>query len=307
MASATPSADGGQSAVPGVLLVVSALAVFSIQDVFIKLLGEDYSVLQIVFIRTLVALPIVLGITAGTIGLRGLRTERLGLNLLRGACMMGSYTSFYIALVALPLADAVAIAFTAPLFITALAVPILKEPVGIRRWTAIGIGFGGAMLMIQPGFGNFHPTMLLALLSALFYALATMVTRRLGRGEPGPRITFYTMLVFLVASGAIAPWGWVPLTDRALLMMGACGVIAGFGHFFLAQAYRLAPATIVAPFEYSALIWAVLLGWLVWQTLPGPAMAAGMALIVGSGLYVLYRERKVRPRPIVARRPRAPM
>lgn len=306
MASASSAASGGQSAIGGVLLVVSAIAIFSIQDVFIKLLGEDYTVLQIVFVRTLVAFPIVTGICAGTIGLKGLRTERLGLNLARGGLMVLSYITFYTALVALPLADAVAIAFTAPLFITALAVPILKEPVGIRRWSAIGVGFGGALLMIQPGFGAFHPTMLLALLSALCYALATMVTRRLGRDEPGPRVAFYTMLVFLVASGALAPWGWVPLTDRALLMMGACGVIAGFGHFFLAQAYRIAPATVVAPFEYSALIWAVILGWLVWNTLPGQAVATGMILIVGSGLYVLYRERKVRPRPII-RRPRAPI
>jgi drug/metabolite transporter (DMT)-like permease len=301
-----PATPHTQSHLLGIVFGITAVTVMGFQDVLVKLLGGQVPVIEILFVRSLVALPLMAIIARWTAGPGALRTKRPLGHALRGLFMTGGYTSFYLAITKLPLADAVALAFSAPLFITALAVPILGEKVGVRRWTAVVVGFIGVLIMVKPGFDTFHPAMLFSLASAISYAGAIMVSRRMGADEPGATIGFYTTLTFLIVSATTMPFMWVTPSWVAVLLIVICGFIAAAGHYYIAESYRAAPASVVAPFDYVAIIWAVLFGWLIWDDLPGPSMIAGIALVIGGGLYVLHREARVAPAPIVRREPRMP-
>lgn len=305
-AALAPAAPHVQSHVLGIVFGITAVTVMGFQDVLIKLLGNQVPVIEILFVRSVVALPLMAVIAWRTAGPRALRTKRPLANALRGLFMTAGYTSFYLAIVKLPLADAVAVAFSAPLFITALAVPILGEKVGLRRWSAVVVGFIGVLIMVKPGFGPFHPAMLFSLASAVSYAAAIMVSRRMGISEPAATMGFYTTLTFLSVSALAMPFVWVTPSWPAILVIAICGPIAAAGHYYIAESYRAAPASVVAPFDYTALVWAVLFGWLIWGELPGPSIVAGVVLVVGGGLYVLHREARVAPAPIVRREPRMP-
>lgn len=306
--------------VKGVLFVLAGISIFSLQDVFIKYLSEGYSVFQIVFVRSLVAVGLVLLIARFDGGLSALRTRRPLAHLLRACAMLLAYTLFYLAIAAVPLADAVALFFVAPLFITALSAVILGEAVGRRRWIAVSVGFAGVLVMLRPGDGLIEPAALFAVLAALFYALSQIATRRLGRTERGPALAFYPTVIYIAATallglglgdGALEGQGGASLAFmlrgwplpgwRDLALMAGCGLIAAFGFYFLSQAYRVAQPTTVAPFEYVALLLAVLWGYLFWHEVPDGLTLLGIALVVGSGLYVLRRE-TVRGRRIVAGR-----
>lgn len=306
--------------VKGVLCVMAGIAIFSIQDVIIKSISGSYPVHQIVFFRSLVALPLLLVIAQIDGGLPQLRTRRPWAHILRGCAMLGSYTTYYLAIAALPLANAVALFFVAPLMITALSHFVLGEKAQLRRWLAVATGFVGVLVMTRPGGGTLEPAVLLAVLAALFYAISVIATRRLGATESGASLAFSVTLVYAGANGLLGVWlgdgalardghaslefllrAWLlpDWTDFAL--MAACGVIAAFGFYFLSQAYRLARATSVAPFEYIGLPLAALWGFLFWREVPDLSTLFGVVLIVGSGLYVLHRE-SVRGRRVTAGR-----
>lgn len=293
----------------GIAFVLLAISVFSVQDVAIKWMSGGYSVFEIVFARSLVALGLILVIARFDGGLAALGTGRIGLHLLRGAAGLAAYTTFYLALAALPMADAVALFFVSPLLITALSVPLLGEPVGLRRWLAIGVGFLGVLIMLRPGGGVIEPAAGLAILAALFYAVLVMITRRLGTTDGGAAMAFYTTLVYLAATalwgllfGAgigrgtghpsidflIRAWAWPGHVDLGLMVL--CGVVFAIGFYSLSQAYRLARATVVVPFEYFALVWAVGWGYVFFDELPDGPVFLGMFLVVASGIYVIHRE-----------------
>ncbi len=295
--------------VKAVGFLVAGMTIFSFQDVLIKTMSGDYPVHQILFVRSLVALGPLWLIVMLDGGWGTLRTRRLGLHILRGFTMFAAYTTFYLAVAALPLADATALFFSAPLFVTALSVPFLGERVGLRRWLAVGVGFLGVILMLRPGAGVVDPAALLALACALFYTLSIMMTRRLGRTDSGAALAVYATLLYVpvtaviglvLGDGALAggghasldfllrAWSWP--TWRDLGFMSLTGLIAAFGFYFLSQAYRLAEASAIAPFEYVALPWAVMWGFLFWNEVPGAATLAGILLVVGSGIYMLHRE-----------------
>ncbi len=306
--------------VKGVVCVLAGISIFSLQDVFIKYLSDGYSVFQIVFVRSLVAVWLVMLIARYQGGLSSLRTRRPWAHLLRAGGMLGAYTCFYLAIAAVPLADAVALFFVAPLFITALSNLVLREPVGRRRWMAVLVGFAGVLIMLRPGDGLAEPAALFALLAALFYAGSQLATRRMGRTESGVALAFYPTVIYIGAtallglglgngaledsSGASLAFmlrAWAMPGWRDLALMAGCGLIAAFGFYFLSQAYRIAQPTTVAPFEYVALLLAVIWGYLFWQEMPDGPTFLGIALVVGSGLYVLRRE-TVRGRRVVTGR-----
>ena len=294
----------------GVLCVVAGISIFSIQDVIIKSIGGSYPVHEIVFVRSLVALAPLLLIAHVDGGLARLRTRRPWAHLLRGCAMLASYTTYYLALIALPLAFAVALFFVAPLLITALSHFVLGEKARLRRWLAVATGFIGVLIMTQPDGGTIEPAALLAVCAALFYALSVMATRRMGATESGASLAFSATLVYVGANGLLGLWlgdgslaqgaghpslefllrAWVLPTWRDFGLMAVCGVIAAFGFYFLSQAYRLAQATTVAPFEYVGLPLAALWGYLFWSEVPDGTTVLGVMLIVGSGLYVFHRE-----------------
>ncbi|MCR9218897.1 MAG: DMT family transporter [Alphaproteobacteria bacterium] len=297
----------------GVAWLVFGLAIMSIQDVIMKLLAGDYAVHQMVFARGLVALPILLVIVRFDGGWGRLRPKRPGWVWLRGLLGLACYTAYYIALAVLPLAEAVTLFFANPLIVTALAAPVLGERVGWRRWGAVLTGFAGVALILQPGARSLEPAMLLGLAAAAFYAASILITRSLSRTEAGSTMAFHMMLVFFlgsIASGLtigdgrfaadgadgaagsfdylLRAWVWPTPWDAAL--MAATGVIGGIGFYALTQAYRLAPSSSVAPFEFTMLPWALVWGFVFFAETPGAGALAGMALVIGAGLYILRRE-----------------
>lgn len=303
-----------------VACVVGGLFVFSLQDVVVKSMSGDYPVHQLVFVRSIVALLPLILLVWWEGGPRTLRTKRPWFHALRGAAAFLAYTGFYLALAAMPLAETVAIFFVAPLFVTALAVPLLGEQVGRRRWMAVCVGFIGVLIMTRPGAAVFEPAALLAVFAALAYAASIVMTRRLGISESGAAMAFYGQLTYLPLSAVIGltmgggiavesqhpsiqflTRAWVLPNINDFGLMAFCGLVAGVGFYLLSQAYRMAPANVVAPFEYMALPWAMVLGFVVWGDVPQAASVAGICLVVGSGLYILRRERVRGRRPLADR------
>ena len=304
----------------GILCLVAGIALFSLQDLIIKLLSSEYPVHQALAVRAATTAPILLALVAVDGGLRSLASPRAGLLLVRGCVMFAAYLSYYLGLAALPLAYCVSLYFTAPLFITALSTVVLGERVGPRRWAAVAIGFAGVLVMVRPGSEVFDWAALLPVAAACAYAVSTMLARHLGATESAGVMSFYGNAIYLIAGLALAAVfgdgrhamevhdslafltrSWVMPTATDLALMIFCGVLAAGGLSFLSQAYRVAPAAVVAPFEYTSLGWGVLWGYLFFSDLPGPWTWVGVSIIVGAGLFVLYRERAT-GRPTLWRR-----
>ena len=290
------------------LSLCSGIAIFSGQDWIIKFLSGDYPVHQAIAIRGVVAVAILLAFIAYVGKLPSLRSPRAGLLVVRGLVLMVAYTTYYLAFPSMKLANIVALWFTVPLFVTALSVPFLGEKVGARRWTATLIGFVGVFIIQRPLTADFNAASLLPLASALSYSISALMARRMGATESAPVMSFYQNLVYLLvalvmaaifASGAhegtgnpsleFLVRGWVTPSPRDLALLAACGVIASIATVLLTQAYRMAEANFVACFEYTAIIWAALGGYVFWGEKLDAYSLAGAALIVAAGLYVLFR------------------
>lgn len=302
----------------GILALVLGIAVFSVQDVILKLLSGSYPLYQAMIIRSLTAVPLMLLIVRWLDGgLMTIATRNWGLMLARGLLGFVAYTSYYLGLAALPMADTVALFFTAPLFITLAAALVFRERIGPVTVLALVGGFVGMLLIFNPTASLFDPAALLPVLGALGYALQQLAARVLGRTETAAAMTFWSNLSFLATglalavifgSGALAGTShpslafltrsWQPLPLRDLSLFMACGGIAAVGLSLLTYAYRVAPSSTVAPFEYSFIIWGVLWGWVFWSELPGPTAWAGIAFLVAAGLLVIRAEaRKAKAAP----------
>jgi len=277
----------------GIGAMLLGMVLVTVMDATAKWLGEGYPISQVVFFRNLFALPpILLAAWLGGGGWRGLATRQWRLHLLRGCAVLLAIYTFFWGLRFLPLAEAVALAFLAPLFVASLSVPLLGETVGPRRWAAVGVGFLGMLVMLRPGAEVFRWEALLPAAAAFGYALAMILTRRLSRQDSNAAIVFWGTLLGCLVSALFLPFAWrtPPLADLGLLAM--MGVVGSLSMYVLTVAYRAAPAAVVAPFEYSALLWGVLLGWLIWRELPDAWVWAGTAVIVAAGLYILHREQR---------------
>jgi len=305
---ATPQ-SGTDASVQGIVLITVGIGVFSIQDVFIRALGDTYPGFQIMFIRGLVAIVPIFVFVMFSGGLQTLRVAHPWLNILRGVLALTSYTLYYMALQALPLAVSTALFFVAPLIVTLLSVLFLRETVGVRRLAAVLAGFIGVMMIVRPTDGAVSMEMLLPALAALAYAISIIITRHIGRNQTGPSLAFYAMLSFIAVSGLAGLFlgsgygaasyhpsidfllrGWVLPTSGDMFLIAICGVIAAFGFYCLSQGYRVAPVSVVAPFEFVAMPLAVFWGFLVWSEVPSPLTFSGIAVIIVSGIYVLQRE-----------------
>lgn len=309
--SAAPSA-----AVAAILLALGGSLVLTVNDMAIKALSGAYPLHQVVLLRGLVGMAVVIALLAATRGRRaldGVRTRRPGLHALRVLCVLGSNVLFFLGLAALPLADGVALFFVAPLLLTALSVPLLGERVGPRRWAAVAAGLLGVVVMLRPGSGALDPAALLVLLAALAYALMHVLTRRMAPTEGALAMSFWTQAGFLALSCAMGlaagdgryaeglsnpslafllrAWAWPAAADWPLFL--ATGLSVGAGGLMVSQAYRLGEAGLVAPFEYVAVPMGVAWGIVVFGTWPDATAWTGIALIVGAGLYVLWRETRV--------------
>ena len=290
----------------GILYLCLGVLVFSVQDAIIKRVSGGYPLTEVVFIRSCVAAPILLALVQRESGWRAIFSSSLGLLTLRATIMFGAYTAYYMAFPALPLADAVALYFTVPLFVTALAGPFLGERTNWRVWLAVLLGFAGVMVMLQPGSGLFEPAALLSLLAAALYGMAMLMARKFGDTLSASVMAFYQNGVFMVGAGLAAlalhglgvvraehpslsflvrPWVMPSLTDG--LLIAACGVVAAVGIMLLTNAYRVARASTVTPFEYTGILWAPMWGFLFFSEVPRATTLAGAAVIVVAGLLAL--------------------
>ena len=309
-ATAQPKRRDRSQALLAIASLCAGVLVFSMQDVVIKLLSGGYPVHEVVVIRCFAALPILLAMIHRQVGLQAIIAGRLGWLVVRGIFLVVSYTTYYLAFPVMPLADIVALYFTVPIFVTALAGPFLGEKIGWRRWAATLVGFAGVIVMLRPGSGVFNLIALLPVVAACGYGAAQLMARRYSASAPAIVMSFYQNLMFLAAAGFMAlvmtvffgggidhhgngaldfllrPWSMPSLRD--LLLLAACGPISAIGMTLLSQAYRLTEANFVASFEYSGLIWAALWGFTIFGEVPDATMWLGAGLIVGAGLYMLY-------------------
>lgn len=259
-------------------------------DAMAKWLTAHYAPLQIVFMRNLFATPMIVAVVLASSGWAALRTRHVGVHALRGVLLVCGAIAFFLGLRTLPLAEATSLFFAAPIFIAALSVPLLGEHVGWRRWTAVIVGFAGVLIIVRPGAAAFQPASLLVVGTALLYALAMLSTRWIDRSESVWTMMFYVVLFPMLFSGLIVSVQWQTPALAHLPVFAVMAVFGTLGMTLISQAFRLAPAAIVAPFDYTALIWASLLGWLMWNEVPGLWTYAGAAVIIASGIYIVIRE-----------------
>ena len=274
----------------GIAAVVAAGILFTIVDALAKWLGQIYSPFEIVFFRYLFGLlPIALLLWRSG-GIQILRTKRPWAHGLRALLLFVALVSFFGGLRALPLAEAIAIAFTSPLFVAGLAGPMLGETVGPRRWSAVVVGFIGAVVIIRPGTEAFEPAALLVILSAISFALAMLLTRRLTRTETSVALLTYSTIAAGIACLPFLALEWQSPDGDDLGLFLLLGVIGGFAAYLVIVGHGKAPAIVLAPFQYLGLIWGALVGWLVWREVPDAAVWFGAVIIALSSAYVTYRE-----------------
>ncbi|MFC3674439.1 DMT family transporter [Ferrovibrio xuzhouensis] len=278
----------------GIAFMLAGTALFTCNDALGKWMVASLSVGQILFVRSVSALVILAPLVWRAGPREVFVVAQPGRHLLRALLIVAEVSCFYLAVRHLPLADVMAVYQATPLIVTVLAIPLLGERVGWRRALAVGIGFIGVMLVLQPAAGGvFSTAALIALAGSLCYALMMIATRRLRAFSALTLIVYHTLAVGLAGLLAL-PWGWQPLDLQSALLLALMGVVATGAHMCVNQALRLAPAATVVPYTYTSMIWAILLGWVFFADRPTLAMLAGAGIIVASGLFVLHRERQIK-------------
>ena len=274
------------------LTMLAAVGVFALMDAGLKLLSAHYPPFQVAALRGASSLPLVLAWALATTGVQPLLRVRWSLHLLRGVLGVAMMASFVYAIHRLPLSTAYSIFFIAPLLITALSVPFLGERVGPRRWTAIAIGLIGVLVLLRPtGEGLLSLAAAAVLLAALMYAISAITVRVLARTDSTEAMMVWLMAMMALGAGVLAVPAWVPLrVDDAWIIVGV-GVAGGLGQYAITEAFRLGEASLIAPLEYTALLWGVLLDASLWGVLPDAVTWIGAGIIIASGLYLLRRER----------------
>ena len=278
--------------IPGIFLMLAGIASFSVMDATIKWLTADYPVTQVVALRSWFGLPLLCFFALRGGGFMSLKTSRPQVHLLRYLLVLALSFSFFWALSQMKLVDAIAITFAAPIFITALSVPILKEAVGMHRWLAIGTGFFGVLVMLRPGIGVFQWAAVAVVGSVLVYSLLMITTRVYKSIESTAALMLYPQLGMSLTGIILVPFVWVTPGLKDLGLFAFAGVFGSLGVMFITHAFRLGPAAVISPFEYSALLWATLLGFMLWGELPDTMTLFGAGIVISSGLYMIYRETK---------------
>lgn len=278
----------------GILLFMLALMLFALLDATSKHLTATFAVPLLVWARYTLHFAIMLVFVAPSMRLQLVRTDNLALQIVRALALVGTTGFAMMAFRSMPLAEATAVLFLSPLLVTLLAGPFLGERIGAGRWAAVVVGFAGVILIARPGGALTLAGVLWALAGAACYAAYQLLTRRLSHAEHPLTLLFYTALVGTAVMSLALPWFWFDFTPSPLqwLQIASLGFYGGVGHFILIRAFRLAPASTLTPFGYTQLIWAGLLGWLVFGHIPDALSAAGMAVIAASGLWLALGERR---------------
>lgn len=277
----------------GVLFMLLGTALFTFNDALGKWMVASVAVGQLLFIRSATALVVLLPAVHKAGWRKVFVLQQPGQHTLRLAFIVAEVFCFYLAVRHLPLADVMAVYQATPLIVTILAIPLLGEAVGWRRGLAVGIGFIGVLLVLQPDGGVFTAPALIALGGSFTYALSMVATRKLRETNSLSLIVYHSIAVGGVGLLTL-PWGWEPVDLPGIGYLALIGVVATAAHMCMNQSLKLAPAAVVVPFTYTSLLWAILLGWLFFADLPTPLMLLGAGIIVASGLFVLHRERQIK-------------
>ncbi|WP_246669048.1 DMT family transporter [Ancylobacter sp. TS-1] len=288
------------NALKGIALQVAATFLFTIMSALVRIVSERVPTGEVVFSRSFFALFPLLALLAwrGEVS-AAVRTANPFGHILRGTVGVMAMSLGFAALARIPLADATAIGFTAPLLTVALAALLLRERVQAYRWTAVGVGLAGVVVMLWPHMsGSFDSAdhvvgAACALIGAGFTAGAMIQVRRLTQTETTAAIVFYFQALAAVAGLATAGWGWVRPGPGEAALLVATGLIGGVGQILLTESYRYAPASVVAPFAYSAMLWSLLLGFILFAEAPPLLVVLGASIVIGAGLFVIWRERRL--------------
>lgn len=279
-----------QNVLGGILTICTGMLFLVLNDAIAKVLTDRYDPVFIVFLRNLIAVPIIVSAILALQGPAALRTRTLGLHAGRGLIMLAAATLYFTSLSILPLAEANALVFVAPIFITALSVPLLGEHVGWRRWSAVLAGFVGVLIIVQPGGAAFQPASLMPVGVAFLYALFMLSARWLDRGEGLLTMMLYVVLFPMIYAIPFALWLWTPIAAADLWLFVVIAICGSLGITLIGQAFRMAPAAVVAPFDYTSLIWATAFGWLIWGDVLTMSTILGALVIVASGIFIVLRE-----------------
>lgn len=276
----------------GIAWMLTAVGALSLMDACLKVLAPHYPPLQLAALRGLTALPIVVAwvVWRGRIG--SLWKIRWPLHLFRGAMAIAMLTAFAYALRELPLSEAYTLFFVAPLLITALSAPILGERIGRARWIAIGVGFAGVVVVLRPtGEGLSTLAGYAVLAAACGYAISAITVRVLSRTDTTEAMVFWLTTMLAGGAGVLAARDWVALDPAHYAVLAGLAATGALGQYAITEAFRRGEASVVAPFEYTALAWGLVLDWSFWGVLPDAIVWLGAAIIVASGIYLVHRER----------------
>lgn len=291
----SPSGGGdvSENAARGIALLVTAELLFATMDTIAKHLGQDLSSPMVTWGRYAFHLGFMLLLFPGRRLLPLLRVKRPFLTLVRGALLLAATLSFFTAIRYIPLADAVAIGFVAPLFVVALSIPILGERVGPRRWAAVVIGLIGVLVIVRPGFTDVHWAYGLMIFLAFVFAIFVIVTRLLTRTEETMAMLFYTALMGTAGSTLLLPFFWQTPSWEQVAWMAAMGALGGISHLILIHAYKVATTATLAPFQYVQIVFAAFWGYVIFDHVPDIWVVVGGSIVVASGLYVIHRETRL--------------
>ena len=275
----------------GILLMALGFALFAVADTIAKVLLEYYPPVQVVFIRMLGlfwGVNLIMIYNLKWVG----KTHNLSKQLLRGLAQAGSAVSFLVGLRTIAIADATAIAFIAPLFVIILSYFILKEPIGIRRWLAVIIGFSGTLIIIRPGFEIINLGHIFIIIAALLFALRQIISRLIASTDDPLTTAFFTAYTSVFIFVLFQPWVWTPIIDKNhIFLFFVFASFAGIAEFLVIKSLQIAHAVVVSPLQYTLLIWVTIFGFFIWGILPDVWTFLGAAVIIATGLYSLHRER----------------
>ncbi len=274
----------------GIFLAAFAFCIFASHDALVKVLGAQYSIFQIIFFSSLFSfVPMTLVMSADR-ALENFQPHNLKLVGLRALLSVTGMSCAFYALTVLPIAEVYAIIFAMPLLITILAVPILGETIRLQRGLAVVLGLIGVLIVLRPGATDLTLGHLAALVTAIAGAFSSLIVRKLGKSERSAVLVLYPMLASVIVMSILLPTVYIPTDLTSLFAMAVVGSLALAGQLMIVQAYRRAPAAVVAPIQYSQIIWATIYGWVLFSDLPDRWVIIGTSIIIASGLFIVWRE-----------------
>ena len=284
-------AAGAQHTAKGIAAMIIGMAFLIVSDAVSKYLAETHPLGQVMCLRQAACLLFVIPFALRGAGLSSFRPRNIGLQFVRGLVFLCSSFLIILSLKLLPLPTVTAITFVGPIMIAVMSVPLLRERVGASLWAATLLGFVGVLFIIQPGTDAFHWALLVPVAAAFASSMRDMLSRILARTDSSIAILFWSSLVMVIGSLASVPFGWEQVSAAAAGLFLLGGFVNFCAQFLLIEAYRFSRAAVVAPFKYSSLLWAAVLGFAIWGDLPGPWVWAGAAILVVSGLWIVQTEK----------------